>query len=81
MTITIYTITDENTGRECTNCTATKKALDRKGITYQSREMTDVEREAFRKAGHLAAPVVITDTDTWAGFRPDKILTLTAKES
>ena len=81
MTITIYTITDENTGRECTNCTATKKAMDRKGITYQSRVMTDAEREAFRKAGHLAAPVVITDTDTWAGFRPDKILTLTAKES
>lgn len=81
MTITIYTITDENTGRECANCTATKKAMERKGITYQSREMTAAEREAFKKAGHLAAPVVATDSETWAGFRPDKILTLTTKDS
>lgn len=81
MAITIYTITDENTGRECSNCTATKKAMDRHGITYRSREMTDAEREAFKKAGHLAAPVVVTDSDTWAGLRPDKILALQAERT
>lgn len=81
MNTTIYTITDQNTGRECSNCTATKKAMDRQGIPYVSREMTDVEREGFKKAGHLAAPVVITETDVWAGFRPDKILALTPQES
>lgn len=79
MTITIYTITDETTGRECSNCTATKKALDRYGITYQSCEMTNSEREAFKKAGHQAAPVVVTETDIWAGLRPDKILALKAE--
>lgn len=76
MTTTVYTITDEVTGRECSSCTATKKAMDRRGITYRVREMTETDREAFKKAGHLSAPVVITDTESWAGFRPDKILTL-----
>ncbi|GAP61391.1 glutaredoxin-like protein NrdH [Arthrobacter sp. Hiyo1] len=75
MTTTIYTITDE-TGRECSKCTATKKAMERRGITYQVREMTDAEREAFKKAGYMSAPVVVTEAETWAGFRPDKILAL-----
>ena len=75
MSITIYTITDE-TGRECSNCTATKKAMARQGISYQVREMTAMERDTFRQAGHMAAPVVVTDSDSWSGFRPDKILTL-----
>jgi glutaredoxin-like protein NrdH len=75
MTITVYTITDE-TGRECSKCIATKKAMDRRGITYEVREMTAADREAFKKAGHLSAPVVIADTESWAGFRPDKILSL-----
>ncbi|MDE8671024.1 glutaredoxin domain-containing protein [Pseudarthrobacter sp. H3Y2-7] len=80
MTTTVYTITDE-TGRECSKCTATKKAMDRTGITYEVREMTEADREAFKKAGHMSAPVVVTDSDTWAGFRPDKILTLAGRES
>ncbi|AOY74455.1 hypothetical protein ARZXY2_4956 (plasmid) [Arthrobacter sp. ZXY-2] len=75
MTTTVYTITDE-TGRECSKCTAAKKAMDRRGITYQVREMTDAEREAFKKAGHMSAPVVVTETESWAGFRPDTILAL-----
>lgn len=75
MPITVYSITDEE-GRGCSNCTATKKAMDRHGITYQSREMTDTERKAFKTAGHMAAPVVVTDSDTWSGLRPDKILAL-----
>ncbi|WP_369021720.1 glutaredoxin domain-containing protein [Paenarthrobacter ureafaciens] len=78
MSITVYTITDE-AGRECSKCIATKKAMDRRGITYQAREMTEAEREAFKKAGHLAAPIVVTETESWAGFRPDKILTLSGE--
>ncbi len=75
MTTTIYTITDE-TGRECSKCTATKKAMDSLGITYQVREMTEADRETFKKAGHLSAPVVVTETETWADFRPDRIVAL-----
>ena len=32
--------------------------------------------ETFWQAGHMAVPVVVTDSDSWSGFRPDKILTL-----
>lgn len=75
MTIQVFTITDEN-GRDCSKCTATKRAMDKKGISYEAREMTAAEREAFKAAGLLSAPVVVTDQETWAGFRPDKILSL-----
>ncbi|ERI35396.1 hypothetical protein M707_21955 [Arthrobacter sp. AK-YN10] len=75
MTIQVFTITDEN-GRDCSNCTATKRAMDKQGISYEAREMTAAEREAFKAAGLLSAPVVVTDQETWAGFRPDKILSL-----
>lgn len=75
MSITVFTITDAE-GRECSKCTATKKAMDRRDVDYRTEEMTDAQREAFKAAGHLSAPVVVTDTETWAGFRPDKILGL-----
>ncbi|WP_420181319.1 glutaredoxin domain-containing protein [Paenarthrobacter sp. TA1.8] len=75
MTTTVFTVKDEN-GRDCSKCIATKRAMDKRGISYEAREMTDAEREAFKAAGHLSAPVVVTEQETWAGFRPDKILSL-----
>lgn len=60
----------------CPNCTATKKALDRRGVTYSVEVMTDAQREEFKIAGYLAAPVVVTENDSWAGFRPDKLIGL-----
>lgn len=65
----------------CVQCTATYRALDAKGITYQ---VVDLEQEAgetieqFKARGLMQAPIVITDTDEWAGFRPDKIAALAA---
>lgn len=29
--------------------------------------------ESLKQAGWKATPVVVTDTDSWSGFRPDKI--------
>lgn len=34
--------------------------------------------QQFKAWGLMQAPIVITDTDEWAGFRPDKSSTLTA---
>ncbi|QWS33034.1 glutaredoxin domain-containing protein [Curtobacterium aetherium] len=65
----------------CVQCTATYRALDGKGIAYT---VADLEHEPvetieqFKARGLMQAPIVITDTDEWAGFRPDKIATLTA---
>lgn len=64
----------------CVQCTATYRALDSKGISYT---VIDLEQhpeavDELKARGLLQAPVVITDTDTWTGFRPDKIATLAA---
>ncbi|WP_194928725.1 NrdH-redoxin [Pseudactinotalea sp. HY158] len=34
------------------------------------------EIEAFKAAGLVSAPVVVTENGTWSGFRPDLIRTL-----
>jgi glutaredoxin-like protein NrdH len=69
MTVTVYT------KPACVQCNATYRALDKKGITYQSVDITtDPEAlERLRGLGYMQAPVVITDADHWSGFRPDKI--------
>ncbi|MCZ2401992.1 glutaredoxin-like protein NrdH [Paenarthrobacter sp. Z7-10] len=72
MTVTVYT------KPACVQCNATYRALDKKGITYQSVDISqDPEAlERLRSLGYMQAPVVITDQDHWSGFRPDKIAEL-----
>ena len=74
MTVTVYT------KPSCVQCNATYRALDKKGITYQSGDIsTDpAALEHVLSLGYQQAPVVITDGDHWSGFRPDKISELAA---
>ena len=51
-------------------------ALDRRGIRYEVRTMTEDDAARFKAQGHMQAPVVVTETDSWSGFRPDKIAEL-----
>jgi glutaredoxin-like protein NrdH len=69
MNVTVYT------KPACVQCNATYRALDKKGIAYQSVDVTqDPEALARLKAmGYMQAPVVVADGDHWSGFRPDKI--------
>ncbi|GAB3752416.1 glutaredoxin-like protein NrdH [Zhihengliuella flava] len=69
MTVTVYT------KPACVQCNATYRALDKKGIVYQSVDISqDADAlERVRALGHMQAPVVVTDADHWSGFRPDKI--------
>jgi glutaredoxin-like protein NrdH len=69
MTVTVYT------KPACVQCNATYRALDKKGIAYQSVDISQdpAALERVRSMGYLQAPVVITDNDHWSGFRPDKI--------
>ncbi|WP_285724429.1 glutaredoxin-like protein NrdH [Psychromicrobium xiongbiense] len=73
MTVTVYT------KPACVQCNATYRALDRKGITYHSVDVSQdpAALERVRALGYLQAPVVVTDEDHWSGFRPDKIAALT----
>lgn len=69
MAITVYT------KPSCVQCTATYRALDRKGIEYNVLDLSQDETalEAVKELGYLQAPVVVTEEDHWSGFRPDKI--------
>ncbi len=69
MTVTVYT------KPACVQCNATYRALDKKGITYESVDMSqDAEAlDRVRSLGYMQAPVVVTEKDHWSGFRPDKI--------
>ena len=73
-TVTVYT------KPACVQCTATRKALDKQGIAYQTVGISlDAEARSYVMAlGYLQAPVLVAGNDHWSGFRPDRIKTLAA---
>ena len=72
MSITVYTKAD------CVQCDATTRTLDKAGLAYEVVDLTaDADAlEYVRTLGHCQAPVIVTDTDNWAGHRPDRIKAL-----
>ena len=69
MTITVYS------KPACVQCTATTRALDAKGISYDVIDLTEdaAAMEMVQDLGYRQAPGVIAGEDHWAGFRPDMI--------
>lgn len=72
--ITVYT------KPSCVQCDMTKRMLDRIGAEYDTVDITEdtAAMDMVLGLGFKSAPVVITDTDSWAGFNPDKINSLAA---
>lgn len=69
MSVTVYS------KPACVQCNATARAMDKQGITYTMVDMSE-DADALdrvRAMGYMQAPVVMTDSDHWSGFRPDKI--------
>ena len=62
----------------CVQCNATYKALDKVGVAYETVDISlDAEaRDYVMALGYLQAPVVVSGTDHWSGFRPDRIKSL-----
>ena len=61
---------------KCVQCTAVKRAFDKAGIGYESRNLPDFPDElaAFIEAGFTAAPIVeAVGYETFAGYDPEKI--------
>lgn len=67
MTVTIYTRPD------CGDCERTKKLLDKLDVTYTE---IGISEAAPPPEGFLKAPIVVTDSGSWSGFRYDKIKAL-----
>jgi glutaredoxin-like protein NrdH len=66
------------TKSECSQCTMTKKFLDRKGIDFEEADLetsTPEQLQKFKDDGLMQAPIVVLGNNgrTWAGFRPDLI--------
>lgn len=72
MKVTVYTTPN------CPQCQMTKKVMDRKGIIYETVDLTEQPDKLteFKSKGYLAAPIVTTDTKIWSGFRLNKIESL-----
>jgi len=64
----------------CVQCDMTKRMLDNLKVEYDTVDITEDSSalEMILSLGFKSAPVVITDTDSWAGFQPDKINSLAA---
>ena len=67
--ITVYT------KPACVQCDATKRHLNKLGLDYETIDITQDETalDKILDMGFKAAPVVITDNDSWSGYNPDKI--------
>ena len=63
----------------CSQCVATYRELDKKGIAYESVDMAEKPEalEYVRSLGYQQAPVIVVDEDNhWSGFRKDRIAEL-----
>ena len=71
--VTVYT--KDN----CTACVATKSKLEYLKIPFEviSIEGNVELQQKLVDDGWRAMPVVITETDSWAGYKPDRISQLT----
>jgi glutaredoxin-like protein NrdH len=75
MSVTVYTT------EQCNQCTATKKALERKGISFVAvhvERSDEKQLSELRSMGFQQFPVVIAGDLKWAGFRPDMISKIAA---
>ena len=64
----------------CVQCDMTKRLMDKVGVEYNTVDIVEnpAELDKLIELGYRAAPVVVTDSDSWAGFQPDKITALAA---
>ncbi|PAU70200.1 glutaredoxin [Bifidobacterium italicum] len=67
----------------CPQCTATRRAFERLGLSYRTVDITrdPAAAQTLRDAGFLQAPVVVTDAGSWSGYRPDRIRMLVQRDA
>lgn len=66
--VTVYTKPN------CVQCTMTINVLEKQEIPYKTENiLTDENMDYVKQLGYLAAPVVVTATEHWSGFRPERI--------
>ena len=72
MSVTVYSLPN------CSQCMATKRHMDRKGIEYSEVDLSqhpDKIKE-FIELGHSTAPIVTAGEKIWSGYRHSEIESL-----
>ncbi|BDR53669.1 NrdH-redoxin [Bombiscardovia nodaiensis] len=69
MSVTVYT------KAHCPQCDATKRKLAKMGVDFDVVDLTtDQEKvQDFLARGFKQTPIVVSDENTWSGYRPDMI--------
>lgn len=69
MNITVYS------KPACVQCTATTRALEARGLSYERIDLTQdaAAMAEISRLGYRQVPVVVAGDNHWAGFRPDLI--------
>lgn len=72
MAITVYTMPD------CSQCDTTKAFLNKHNLTFTAVDIIENpgDYQTIKSMGYNRVPVVVTDSDHWQGFRPDKLFDL-----
>lgn len=62
----------------CPPCDATKRKMKKEGIDFEEVSLMDNPEaiDYIKSLGYMQAPVVVTETESWGDFRPDRILAL-----
>lgn len=70
--VTVYSKPD------CMQCNFTKKWLKERNVSYTELNVEEDEEalSKVREMGYQAVPVIVTETDSWYGFQPDKLAKL-----
>ena len=69
MAVTVFTKAN------CVQCEATKRHLDKIGVTYDVVDITNdiAALDRLISLGYRSAPVVLADNDSWSGYIPEKL--------
>lgn len=70
--VTVYSKPD------CIQCNFTKKWLKERNVPYTELNVEEDEEalSKVREMGYQAVPVIVTETENWYGFQPDKLAKL-----
>lgn len=70
--VTVYSKPD------CMQCNFTKKWLNERNVPYTELNVEEDEEvlSKIKEMGYQAVPVIVTETENWYGFQPDKLAKL-----
>ena len=62
----------------CVQCEQTKRYLNLNGLEFESKMIQDSPdiMPLIEEKGYKSAPVVVTPTESWSGFRLEKLASL-----